>query len=135
MLTQIHRRYCLLTGLLLFVAVLLTGCGSSSGGMGGPKLTGGFVVGNTHNLTVGETVNLRLPLRADGSRAWRVSKWDSGFLSIVDRARVVQGGSGQELSVTVRARTPGRTSIEVTEVAPMGQAPRMHRFELSIQPQ
>ena len=98
-------------------------------------MTGGFAVGDTHNVRVGETITLRMPLRPDGSRAWRVSKWDSGFISIVGRATPVdRSGGGTDLMVTVRARTPGETVIEVTEVAAPGQAPKMRQFRLNIQP-
>lgn len=112
------------------LAVLLVSAACASNG---PRM-GGLSIGGTHFLKVGDVVELTLPVAADGTRAWRVSSYDSLYLSIAERPQVVQGKDGKPvLRIKARAKTPGKTTVEVTEVAPpRGQVPRVESFKVNI---
>lgn len=115
----------------LLTVVILLGCASCSSSSG-PRMTG-FGLGDSRIVSVGELVELKLPLSDQGTREWRVSSYDSLYLAIAGRPQVIQTSSGgQELLVRARARTPGETIVEVTEQAPTRGAPQTRRFTIRI---
>ena len=105
----------------LTLGLLLTACA-------GPKLSG-FGLGNHRLVRVGEIVELRIPFEADGRRHWRVSSYDSRYLSIVDVPSVERTANGAEFVARARARVQGETVIELVEVDGAGQ--RL-RFDVTI---
>ena len=115
--------------LLAVVLVLAVGCSSD-----GPKMSG-FGLGKTRMVKVGQIVELRLPLREDGSRNWRVTEYDSLYLTVAGRPTIEVNDKGEQVLVLVtRAKTPGRTEVEVTEMIPRsaGRAPRIEKFKVEI---
>ncbi len=116
--------------LLIFSVAVIAGCAS------GPRLSG-LAIGETRFVSVGDLVELRLSLRDDGSRLWRVTAYDSLYLGMEGRPQVVEGGGGAELLVRARARYEGETEVEVTEMLTVehrraGREPRVVRFRISI---
>lgn len=113
--------------LLVLAAAMLMSCKSD-----GPSLTG-LSLGSTHYVKVGDVVELRLPIAADGSREWRVTSYDSLYLTVASRPRVVEGPKGRPvLLMTARAKTPGKTEVELTEVVPPGDLPQVKTFKVHI---
>ncbi len=105
----------------------LGGCSS-----GGPKLSG-FGLGNSRIVSVGETVELRTPVRSDGTRQWRISSYDSLYLGVSATPQVVQRSDGSaEVVFRATAKTPGETTVELTEIAPAGVKPQMASFKVTI---
>ncbi|MHC4992735.1 MAG: hypothetical protein ACYTGC_17325 [Planctomycetota bacterium] len=110
---------------LAVVALAIAGCSSS-----GPRVSG-FAIGDTRIVSLNEVIEIRMPLREDGSRQWRVTSFDSFFISLIDTPRPVPGRDGKpELLVRARARTPGETTLEITEVG--AAKPRVRRFTIRI---
>ena len=108
-------------------ALVIAGCNS-----GGPKMSG-FAIGSTRIVSVGEVVELRMPLQESGDRQWRVSSYNSLYISMAGRPRVEVSSNGtREMIVTARARTPGDTEIELTEIATRSTKPKVVRFKVKI---
>ncbi len=84
-------------------------------------------------VSVGDIVELRLPLRENGSREWRVTSYDSFYLSIASRPEFITGANGKpELLIRARARTPGETRVEVSEVGATNGPPQRVEFNVRI---
>lgn len=93
----------------------------------------GFAIGSTRIVSVGEVVELRMPLHESGSRQWRVTSYNSLYLSVAGRPRVeVSANGSREMVVTAQARTPGETQIEVTEIVARGTKAEVVRFKVRI---
>ncbi len=126
-------------GLALALALALLG-GCSTGGAG-PRLDGSGA--GTRSVRVGDVMDLRLPLNDDAERAWRISEYDSAYLALVGAPGVVStdgrtrpGGRGQ-MRIQVRAKQPGATALQVTEILTgeelvSGKRPRVVRFTIRI---
>jgi hypothetical protein len=115
--------------LILMALIAATGCSSD-----GPKMSG-FGFGSTRIVQVGQIVELRLPLGQDGSRTWRVTSYDSLYLAIAGPPTVAVDGNGKEQLVLVaRAKLPGKTEVQVTEMVSRsaGRAPRIETFKVEI---
>lgn len=93
----------------------------------------GFALGDTRVVSVGDVVELRVPLRADGSRQWRVSSYDSLYLQLINNPQSAQRSDGSwEMLSRARARTVGETEVVMTELARPGQDQRVVRFKVRI---
>ncbi len=105
--------------------LLLIGCSS------GPRMSG-LPLGGTRLFSVGDMIELRLPLTDSGGRKWRVTSYDSLYVSGVS-TQVVAGPDGSpELLVRARAKTPGTTKVVVEETPVAGRAPRRETFTVRI---
>ena len=99
---------------------------------GGAHLSG-FGLGATRVVHVGEIVEIRMPLRDDGSRRWRVTSYDSRYLRVAEQPRVMQASDGSwEMVVRVLAHVPGETEVELTEIATRERAARAIRFTVKV---
>jgi hypothetical protein len=111
-------------------ALLLSACAADT-----PQVSG-FAFGDTRMVSVGDVVELRIPLEADGTREWRVSSYDSLYLALVGRPSVDTDAAGRSsLVFSARAKTRGRTTVELEEVPgprTEGRPPRTMRFKISI---
>jgi len=103
-----------------------------------PKLSG-FGLGTSRIVGEGDVLQLRLPLHPRGGRSWRVTKYDSAFIDLVEPPEVVgRGGEGAgEMVIRARARRPGQTTIEVTETLTAeeqarGEVPQVVEFNVRI---
>ena len=118
--------------LFSFVAILAaivwsTGCANS-----GPRMSG-MGLGQNRVVHVGDIVELRTPIDERGSREWRVSSYDSLYLSLIERPRIVQRSDGNyEMVARARAMAPGETTVDLVEVKPGVQSPRSLRFNIRI---
>jgi hypothetical protein len=109
-------------------AVPMVGCASRDS----PSMSG-FAFGDTRVVSVGDVVELRVPRRADGSRQWRVSSYDSFYIQLISNPQPVQRADGSwEMLIRARARTAGETEVVVSELLPPGQDARTVRFRLRI---
>ena len=123
--TMTEVRYRSLVAALLFIA--LAGCSSS-----GPTLSG-LAFGENRVVRVGDTVTLRIPIREDGLRQWRVSSYDSLYLQMSGRPGVEQASDGSyQIVARATARRVGTTTIELTEEATGGKKPRVARFKVRV---
>lgn len=99
---------------------------------GDPSVSG-FGLGNNRVVSVGETVELRIPIDEQGTRTWRVSSYDSLYLTLSSQPRVVREDDGSyAVRFTARAKTPGETTVVLTEVTPGIEAPRTKSFTFRI---
>ena len=124
------------TAAVLLLTVVLIGieAGCAGGGGSGPQLSG-FGIGDSRSVSVGEMIDMRLPLREDGSREWRVTSWDSRYISIASRPEFITGANGRpEMLLRARARTPGETTIEVSQVGPTDGPPQRRVKEVFADP-
>jgi hypothetical protein len=109
--------------LVLACVILLGACAG-----GGPSVSG-WGLGNTRVVKVGEVVEFRLPMGPDGSRQWRVTSYDSLYLSVAGPPRPARKADGSfELLVRATARTQGETEIGLTEVG----TSRVVRYTIGI---
>jgi hypothetical protein len=121
----------LLAALLTFVmtGVLTVVCGCQSNQ---PSVSG-FALGDTRIVSVGDLVELRAPIREDGSRAWRVTSYDSFYLTLTRRPTLVEVAPGRfEIVAVARARVPGETQIVMTEQNVQGRRPRTLTYRINI---
>ena len=117
---------CLIAMVVLLTPMLISCSGS------GPSVSG-FALGNRRAVKRGEIVEIRMPLTEGGSRQWRVTSYDSLYLSMVESPRLEAKPDGSaEMIVRARAMTAGETELELTEVAPPGRSPDVRRFKISI---
>ncbi len=116
-------------GAVLATMLSLVVCACSSDG---PRMSG-FALGSTRIVSVGETIELHMPLDQQGQRQWRVSSYDSLFFEMVQSPRAMQNANGTwDFVVRVRAKTQGETVVEVREVVARGQTPRTKKFNVRI---
>ena len=125
-----HQFFSTMGRVLILGLILLTMTPACSSG--GPTLSG-FAFGETRLVSVGEVVELRLPLREDGSRQWRVTSYDSLYLALVQRPGVETAADGsRHIVARATARRAGSTTVELTEVGTGGTKPKSARFEVRI---
>ncbi len=130
--SMMNQRRGALAGAVIALSLLVgAGCG------GGPSVSG-FSVGSARFIGVDETLTVKLPLGEDGTRLWRVSSFDSAFLTPLNR-QVVGTGRSARLVITARTRLPGTTELEIVEVLTptemaQGMAPRTKKYKIEIVP-
>jgi hypothetical protein len=113
--------------------VIAAGLGGLAGCASDQPTLSGFAFGDRRIVSVGDLVELRAPIREDGSRAWRVTSYDSFYLTLTRRPTIVEAAPGRfEIVVVARARVPGDTQIVLTEQNVQGRRPRTLTYQLSI---
>lgn len=125
-------------GAVLVVALLVIGAPAPLAGCSSGPEVSGVQFGNSRFIGVGKTLTVRLPLGPGGARQWRVTSFDSSFLTPLERS--VEGtGDNAELVITARTRLPGTTKLVFTEVLTpeqqsRGVQPRTRTFKIEIVP-
>lgn len=133
-----HRLKHVARSAALGVAVLAGGAVATVAGCSsGPKVSG-VSFGAARFVGVGKTLTVRLPLGPGGAREWRVSSFDSSFLTVIER-HIEGAGDNAELVITARTRLPGTTELEFIEVLSpeqeaRGAQPRTRTFKVEIVP-
>ena len=114
--------------LLCVAGVLLGGCSQNK-----PTMSG-FALGDLRIVSVGDTITLRAPAAPNGGRQWRVSSFDSLFLTMARGPQLEVDKKGRAFIVTrAIARTAGETTVTLQEVASQaGRKPRVVEFDLRI---
>lgn len=121
---------------LITLVCALTAIGAQASGCSSankPHLSG-LGLGDSRIVSVGDMVTLRTPLTNAGAREWRVTSYDSRYLSLVSLPTVERDSSGNSwLVAQARAKLPGKTFIELSEAASHnGSGPRSVRYSVRI---
>ena len=120
-------------GWLAACLVLLAAIGCSSKE---PTISG-FGLGASRAVSVGDTFEIRLPVGENGERLWRITSYDSYFLTVAANTRAETTSDGSAIVMPILARQVGDTTIEVTERVSMqdraaGREPRTKTFKVQI---
>lgn len=119
---------------LLAVGLVLGGAAAGGCATDGPSMSG-FALGDLRIVSKGDIVELRYPIRPDGSRQWRVSSYDSFHLQLIDNPSIRQRPDGRfEMVMRARAREEGDTTVVLTSRPPAGGEVRQVEFKVRIVP-
>ncbi len=114
-------------GTLAVAPAMMAGCASDR-----PSISG-IGLGDRRIVSVDDTLELRVPIDPDTGARWRVRSFDSLYLTVVDRPRLVRetdGGAHQLFRI--RADRPGETTLELEKLEPGSERLPIARFTIRI---
>lgn len=127
----IRQRSVLLLGCVAAIALGIAGlCGCDSNG---PKVSGLGIL-NSRNVFVDDIVDVEIPYDPAMGVEWQLISYDSTYLQLVERPRVMPGSREGEFLVMTRfrARLPGEVEVVFERVRPVAGSDNDRKFKIKI---
>ncbi|MHC5025104.1 MAG: hypothetical protein ACYTGG_14570 [Planctomycetota bacterium] len=123
----------------LVALILLLSAAACSPPRGDPTVSGGFVMGDTRTVSVGDEIVIRFPAQdRTGAAKWRLTSFDSALLRLTQRPQLTPTGQDGSPEWTVRfvARMGGITEVVLTRSLPgadgTGEVGERRRFRIRV---
>lgn len=125
-----HRSPFTFSWSVLLALSLASVCGCDSNG---PKVSGlGFL--NSRSVFIDDLVDVEIPYDPALGVEWQLISYDSTYLQLVERPRVIPGSRQGEYVVMTRfrARTPGEVEVVFERARPVAGSDNDRKFKIKI---